>query len=414
MQTSVVIAAAEGVVDRANEPAREVVEPVVSLFNSFWAARLWEFRNSQGEATNVVTTEQLVFFASTTVLVFLLAFVLRTLTKRVIKLRRFAQGPVSTRTAQQALLAAVSKTSSFLLFFLSLYLGSLWLDLPEAKETTLGRLAFLVLLIQFGLYANEAIRVFISQSVRQKTEADPAAVTSSGVMSFAVRFLMWVLVLLLILQNWGYEISAVIAGLGVGGIAVAFALQNILGDIFNSVAIVLDRPFAVGDFIIAGDQMGVVEHIGIKSTRVRSLWGEQVVFPNADITSSRIRNYKRMEERRVLFAIGVVYETPVEKLERIPAIIREAVETTAMTRFDRAHFFSYGDFSLNFEVVYYVRASDYNLYMDIQQEINLKIFRRFAEEGISFAYPTQELVVRPVRLAQPPGASHYEEQKPDA
>jgi small-conductance mechanosensitive channel len=128
---------------------------------------------------------------------------------------------------------------------------------------------------------------------------------------------------------------------------------------------------------------------------VRSLWGEQIVFSNADLTNSRIRNYKRMEERRITFALGVTYETPVEKLERIPAIIRETIASTSMTRFDRAHFKEYGDFSLNFEVVYYVLSPDYNTYMDIQQTINLAIFRRFTEEGIDFAYPTQELIIRP-------------------
>ncbi|MEA3366051.1 MAG: mechanosensitive ion channel family protein, partial [Candidatus Hydrogenedentes bacterium] len=215
------------------------------------------------------------------------------------------------------------------------------------------------------------------------------------ILSFAAQVAVWSLALLVALQNLGFEITALIAGLGIGGIAIAFALQNILGDIFCSVAIVLDKPFAVGDFIIVGDQMGVVENIGIKTTRVRSLWGEQIIFSNADLTSNRIRNYKRMKERRITFSLGVVYETPLEKLERIPTIIRDSIEAVPLTRFDRAHFNQYGDFSLNFEVVYYVLSPDYNTYMDIQQSINLAIFRRFKEEGIVFAYPTQELIIRP-------------------
>jgi len=174
---------------------------------------------------------------------------------------------------------------------------------------------------------------------------------------------------------------------------VALAAQNILGDLFASLSIVLDKPFVVGDFLIVGDFLGSVEKVGVKTTRLRSLSGEQLVFSNNDLLGSRIRNYGRMFERRVLFSIGVIYQTPPDKLRLAATILREAVQAQDKVRFDRAHFKSYGDFALSFEVVYYVLSPDYNVYMDIQQAINLLIYERFAEEQIEFAYPTQTLFV---------------------
>ncbi len=202
------------------------------------------------------------------------------------------------------------------------------------------------------------------------------------------------MILLLVLDNLGVNITALVAGLGVGGIAVALAMQTILGDLFASLSIVLDKPFVVGDFLIIGDLLGSVEYVGLKTTRLRSLSGEQLVFSNSDLLGSRIRNYGRMYERRVQFNIGVTYQTPRDRLVKIPQIIREAVEQQSDTRFDRSHFKEYGDFSLVFESVYYVMGPDYNKYMDIQQAINLHIHERFEQQGIEFAYPTQTLFVQ--------------------
>jgi small-conductance mechanosensitive channel len=189
------------------------------------------------------------------------------------------------------------------------------------------------------------------------------------------------------------DITALVAGLGIGGVAVALALQNILGDLFASLSIVMDKPFVVGDFLMVGDFLGSVEKIGLKTTRLRSLSGEQLVFSNTDLLGSRIRNFGRMFERRVVFNIGVTYDTPRDRLQLIPGIVREAVEAEKGTRFDRSHFSKYGDFSLNFENVYYVLSADFNQHMDVQQAIFYAIHRRFEEEGIAFAYPTQTLIV---------------------
>jgi small-conductance mechanosensitive channel len=202
-------------------------------------------------------------------------------------------------------------------------------------------------------------------------------------------------VLLAALDNLGVDITALVAGLGVGGIAVGLALQDVLKDTFAALSIILDKPFELGDFVVVDDLAGNVEHIGIKTTRVRSLSGEQLVFGNGDLLSSRIRNFKRLVERRGLFTFGVLYSTPADTLERIPEMVREIVDGLETTRFDRAHFKAFGDSSMDFEVVYYVLDAEYLTFMDLQQAINLALVRRFADEGIEFAYPTRTLFLEP-------------------
>jgi small-conductance mechanosensitive channel len=204
-----------------------------------------------------------------------------------------------------------------------------------------------------------------------------------------IRVVVWGLATVFLLDNLGFRINSVIAGLGIGGIAVALAAQNILGDLFAYMTIMFDRPFELGDFIIVGEYMGVVDRLGVKTTRIRSLGGEQIVMSNKDLTDSRVRNYKRMERRRVVFRLGVTYQTPYESLKDIPGIIADVIREIEDTAFDRAHFFSYGDFSLVFEVVYYVLGNDYTKYMDIQQRINLRIHEEFEMRKVEFAYPTQ-------------------------
>jgi len=199
---------------------------------------------------------------------------------------------------------------------------------------------------------------------------------------------------LLILDNFGVNITGLVAGLGIGGIAVALAVQNILGDLLASLSIVLDKPFVIGDFIVVDSLSGTIEHIGLKTTRIRSLNGEQLIFSNNDLLKSRIRNFKRMSERRVVFHLGVVYQTSLEQLKIIKKIVAEIIEKRQKVRFDRVHFKEYSSSSLIYEVVYYVSSPDFNVYMDIQETINLEILQRFQEEKIEFAYPTQTLYVQ--------------------
>ncbi|MBE9043220.1 mechanosensitive ion channel family protein [Pleurocapsales cyanobacterium LEGE 10410] len=205
----------------------------------------------------------------------------------------------------------------------------------------------------------------------------------------AIRVVIWLIGIVFLLDNLGFDISAVVASLGIGGVAIALASQGVLQDLFSYFSILLDRPFELGDFIIVGDYLGTVEYVGIKTTRLRSISGEEIVIANTDLTGSRIRNFKRMRQRRIVFKFGVVYETSAEKLAQIPALIQEIIDHTENATCDRAHFSGYGEYSLDFEVVYFVNTSDYNIYMNAQQQINLAVKAKFAQHGIEFAYPTQ-------------------------
>jgi small-conductance mechanosensitive channel len=286
------------------------------------------------------------------------------------------------------------QTKILILIVASVYVASNWITLKPSIESFWQKAVILILILQGGLWISAGINFAIRRTIQKRTENDASSTTTISLIGFIARLLLWTIVLLLILDNIGVNITGLVAGLGIGGIAVALALQNILGDLFASLSIVLDKPFVIGDFVVVDSLSGTIEHIGLKTTRVRSLSGEQLIFANNDLLKSRIRNFKRMTERRILFAFGVVYQTPLEKLKTIKAIVTDIIEKEENARFDRVHFKEYGDFSLNFEVVYYVTTPDIKTYLDIQEAINLEIFRRFHEEGIEFAYPTQTLFLQ--------------------
>ncbi len=322
---------------------------------------------------------------------FVLALIVLFLGRRLLLRRLHKLGEQTAVDALEIVEHSILSTKAWFLALLAAYIGSRFWTLPESGDAAMTRIAMVAFLFQAGLWISAAILKYIELKREQELEENPGAVAAMDILTFVIRVAIWSVVLLAILDNLGINITTLVAGLGVGGIAVALAAQNILGDLFASLSIVLDKPFVVGDFLILDDYLGSVEKVGIKTTRIRSLSGEQLVFSNNDLLSSRIRNYGRMFERRVLFSLGVTYQTPAEKLKRIPGIIREAVEAQDHIRFDRAHFQKYGDFALIFEVVYYVLSADYNHYMDIQQAINLQIFEEFEQAGIEFAYPTQTL-----------------------
>ena len=285
-----------------------------------------------------------------------------------------------------------------LLLPIALVAGARTAALPSEVVSVSRVLMMLGLLVQAVIWAEHAIG-FAANRYQQTREDDRVRADSAAIvaaLTLLVRLVLWSLLLLVVLDNLGIDVTALVAGLGIGGIAVALAAQNILGDLFSSLSIMIDRPFVVGDFIIVGDAMGTVEHVGLKTTRVRSLSGEQLVFSNADILQSRIHNYQRLQERRILFTLGVVYHTPYDVLQAIPGMLREIIEGHEDVRFDRAHFARYADSALEFEIVYYVLVSDYNRYMDVQESINLLIFRRFGEAGIDFAYPSRTLYMQSV------------------
>ena len=312
-----------------------------------------------------------------------------------IMLRRLSGKAERTETQIDDLLRAVlSTTKHFFLFFVSVYIGSNFLVMPSNIIKAWNNIFFIVVIIQIAFWVGSGIDFVISVNVKKRMADNAASTTTISVLGFISKLLLWSIALLLVLDNLGINITSLVAGLGIGGIAVALAVQNILGDLFASLSIVIDKPFVIGDFIVVDQLKGTVEHIGLKTTRLRSLGGEQLIFSNNDLLKSRIQNYKRMVERRILFGFGVTYRTPPEKLPLINDIVREIILKQEQVRFDRVHFKEYGESALNFEVVYFVKNQDYNLYMDIQQAINLEIFRRFQEAGIEFAYPTRTLFVQ--------------------
>ena len=266
-------------------------------------------------------------------------------------------------------------------------------DFPEQIDQIAIRSVFLIFLFQVGLWGNAAITWWVDLYQEEKMAVDPSSVTTIRGVALIGYILLWSVLLLLTLDNFGIDVTALVTGLGIGGIAVALAVQNILGDLFASLSIMLDKPFVIGDFLVIDDYKGTVEDIGLKTTRLRSLSGEQIIISNSDLLKSRIRNYKRMNQRRIAFTVGVEYETDKKLLDQIPLMLEQAVSRQEQVRFDRAHFQSFGDSALMFEVVYFVLESDYTLYMNVQQAINLSIFHQFAEKGIGIAYPTQKVFV---------------------
>lgn len=290
---------------------------------------------------------------------------------------------------------ALQSTKVWLIFPLFFVAALFSLELPIGIYPWLRTVFVLLFAVQVLFWGNRALVSWGARYEPDTIQEMGARFTTVTMFLFFGRLVLFAVGLIVIVDNFpGVDITALVAGLGIGGIAVALALQNILSDIFASLTITLDKPFVIGDFIIVDNLMGSVERIGLKTTRIRSISGELLVFSNNDLLTSRIQNFKHMHQRRVAFTIGVTYDTPPEKLRAIPPKAKEIIESLPDVRFDRAHFLVHGDFALNFEIVYYVNAADFNLYADRQQAINLAIHEFFSEQGIEFAFPTQTLYLK--------------------
>lgn len=329
-------------------------------------------------------------------LIFVMLFLVGSLAIKTFQyflLRRLKKWAAKTATTlDDFLVETIRSTLLPLAYFGVFYLGVNTLNLDPLLKKIIDIIGTAVLTLFAAHLATAIIKYGFDVYWKTKGKGVSLERSLKGILSI-IKVIIWGLAVILFLDNLGFKVSAVIAGLGIGGVAIALAAQAILGDLFSYFSIIFDRPFEIGDFIISGEYLGTIEHIGIKTTRIRSLGGEQLIFSNTDLTSSRVRNYKRMGKRRVVFKLGVTYQTPLEKLKTIPGIIEKSIKNVKDTTFDRAHFFSYGDFSLVFEVVYYVMGSNYNKYMDIQQEINFAIKKEFEAKNIEFAYPTQTLYI---------------------
>jgi small-conductance mechanosensitive channel len=332
------------------------------------------------------TAAILVALATFIVLQIARRFVLQRLARLIFRRRR---------NVEQVSILLVRQTKFAFMLVLSIYAGSRLLSLPESVSGLISLAAGIAFIIQVGIWAHALIDGILAGRATNGLADVSGSSSTFNVVGMIAKGAVWTIVLLLVLDNIpGVQVTTLIASLGIGGIAIGLAVQNILVDLFASLSIALDKPFVIGDFIVVGDYRGTVEHIGLKSTRLRSISGEQLVFGNGDLLGSRIQNFKRMVRRRVAFKIGVTYQTTPEQLAVVPAKLREIVEAQENTTFDRAHFQEFGDFALIFEVVFYVEEPDYTVYMDTQQAINLEIMRYFQEEGIEFAYPTQTVMLQ--------------------
>ncbi|OZI49610.1 mechanosensitive ion channel family protein [Bordetella genomosp. 4] len=290
-----------------------------------------------------------------------------------------------------ALLAVVTRTNRLIVALLALMIG---MRLTQAvfpwQSWVSDHLWFVLLALQLALWLDVACRSVLT-IVGERLRAGRVTIT---LLSFLVRTVVWVVALLAILDNLGVNITALVTSLGIGGVAVALAVQTILSDLFASISIGLDKPFEVGDFIVFGSVAGSIEHIGLKTTRIRSLGGEQIVCSNTELLKQTIQNYKRMEQRRIIFTLRVPYDTPADTLLELPADIKAQIEAQAATRFDRAHVARFGDYGLEIEAVYYVLSADYNRYMDIQQAINLGIVRAFGARHVTLRPQERTLHLR--------------------
>ena len=296
-----------------------------------------------------------------------------------------------TRTGfVDGLLRVLERTNTGLIWVVGLLVGLGLLPLDDRWHDRVSQLWFAVVALQIGLWGQQAVALALAAQ-QQRHSSGGAVSATATLLGWGLRGALWVVVVLAVLSNMGVNITAFVASLGIGGIAVALAVQNILGDLFASLAIAVDKPFEVGDSITVGDVTGTVERVGLKTTRIRSLGGEQIVMSNAELLKRTVANFKRLQTRRVLFAFGVTYDTPADQVAAVPPLVKELIEADPKLEYVRAHFKGFGESSLNFEVVYRVKDPDYDVYMDRQQALNLALMRALQERGIRFAFPTQTL-----------------------
>ena len=291
------------------------------------------------------------------------------------------------------LLVVVRHTRYIFLAFIGIGIGATYLTLPGKTLRILGIVVTLVTLFQIAWWGHGVTRFWVKRVIARRAESDVGSVTAIRTFGTIGLVALWAVIMLAVIATLGIDVTALVAGLGIGGIAIALAVQNIVGDLFASVSIIVDKPFVVGDFIQVEDLLGSVQQIGLKTTRLNSLSGEQLIFGNGDLLKSRIHNYKRMVERRVVFVIRIEYGTSQELVERVPDMIRAAITAQPLTRLDRAHFKEYGESALVYEAVYYVLSPDYNKYMDIQQAINYQLYAGFRDSGINLALPTHTVML---------------------
>lgn len=304
----------------------------------------------------------------------------------------------TTTTIDDFLISVIEASIVPLLFVLAFYFGLQYLVFP-GRVTKVLHIAVMVVITFYLLRSVTSFMGYLFREALARQEKNEMRERQSKGILFIVQAVIWLGGFIFLIDNLGYDITTLVAGLGIGGIAVALAAQTILGDLFSYFVIFFDKPFEIGDFIVVDDKMGTIESIGVKTTRLRALSGEQLICSNTFLTNSRVHNFRRLQERRAIFTFGVAYQTPVELLERIPEMIKDIINSIPETRFDRAHWKNFGDSSLNFEVIYFVMKPEMALFMDIQQQVNLKLYRVFQQHNIEFAFPSRTIYLHNVDTA---------------
>lgn len=330
--------------------------------------------------------------------IFLVTLLLLTLVHKAILKRARTTAERTATQLDDAWVEVMDATGFFGFFAAALFVAHYAIDMTKGMTQFLDRSLGILVGIQIALWVQKGVSAFLGVWLKsqqgESTAALANATTIAGAVRFLARLIIWTVLLLVVLSNLGVELTTIIAGLGVGGVAAALAVQQVFGDVIAGLSMYFDRPFDLGDFVIVGDVLGRVTRIGLRTTRIDALSGEKVVYPNGALASHHIRNFGKMEERRIVFGLGIEYGLSTEKVEQARTIITEVIQAQERIRFDRAHFKEFGAHSLNFEVVYFVLSPDYNEYMDLQHRINVEIYRRFEEADIPFAYPTQTLLHR--------------------
>ncbi|MDD5163506.1 MAG: mechanosensitive ion channel family protein [Candidatus ainarchaeum sp.] len=337
------------------------------------------------------TFAQYLFFITVFLVLMAIAFVFKKYLLRILK-----KMALKTKTEYDDALIEMINSIKFPFYaIIAFYFSIQVLETPKIIQDA----SYYLLLIGALYYAVRALQnlidFFVKEYEKQRAKNGEDVSNQPKAMHYLAIFaklILWLFAALIFLANIGVEITPLIAGLGIGGIAIALALQHILQDVLNFFAIYFDKPFAEGDFLIIGEEMGVVEKIGIRSTRLKSLRGEELIISNQELTSSKIHNFKKMDYRRVQFGFGVAYETPTKKIEKIPQIVKKIIENQEKTRVDRIHFKEFGDYALKFETVYFLDSNNYNEYMDTQQKINLGIKKELEKIGVEFAYLTYKIL----------------------
>jgi small-conductance mechanosensitive channel len=296
----------------------------------------------------------------------------------------------------EVLRQTLARTSKLAVLATALLIGLSVLDLPLKWDARVSNLWFITLGIQLALWVHRAIAVAAQRYFRRHAPAggeDQQVTVAHTFITWVLQIMVWVVFLLATLQNLGINVTTLVASLGIGGIAIALAVQNVLGDLFASLSIAVDKPFEVGDSIAVAGFSGKVEHVGLKTTRVRADSGEQIVISNAQILKDTLRNFKRMSTRRVQFAVNVNPTTPPAIAGQVPAALKAIIERQDKVRFDRAHLKTLDQEFIGYEVVYFVLTADYSLFMDTQQTIILETMRLLDQLGISTAKRAQPVNV---------------------